>query len=151
MRSLFLVGRALFGGFFIYNGINHLKHSGAMEGYAAAKGVRAPAVAVNGTAALLLAGGASVVAGLKPRQGLATLVTFLIPTTLQMHRFWEQEDPQQRSGEMVNFSKNVALIGAALALMQVKEPWPASLDELRAPEEDMYVRLGGRDFTALPA
>jgi putative oxidoreductase len=113
MRSLFLIGRALFGGFFIYNGLNHLKHSAVMEGYAASKGVRAPAAAVNGTAALLLAGGVSVVAGVKPRQGLAALVAFLAPTTLQMHRFWEQEDPQQRMGEMVNFTKNVALIGAA--------------------------------------
>jgi uncharacterized membrane protein YphA (DoxX/SURF4 family) len=151
MRSLFLVGRALFGGFFIYNGINHLNQSAAMEGYAVSKGVPAPAVAVNGTAALLLAGGVSVLAGLKPRQGLAALVAFLIPTTLQMHRFWEQPDPQQRTVEMVNFSKNVALIGAALALMQVNEPWPASVDELRAPDEDMYVRLGGRDFRDLPA
>jgi uncharacterized membrane protein YphA (DoxX/SURF4 family) len=151
MRSLFLVGRALFGGFFIYNGINHLKHSTAMEAYAVSKGVRAPVAAVNGTAALLLAGGVSVVAGMKPRQGLVALVAFLIPTTLQMHRFWEQQDPQQRMGELVNFNKNLALIGAALALMQVKEPWPASVDELRAPEGDMYVRLGGRDLSGLPA
>jgi putative oxidoreductase len=151
MRSLFLIGRALFGGFFIYSGINHLKHSAVMEGYAASKGVRAPAAAVNGTAAVLLAGGASVVAGMKPRQGLAALVAFLVPTTLQMHRFWEQEDPQQRMAEMVNFTKNMALIGAALALMQVNEPWPASVDELRAPDEDMYVRLGGRDLRGLPA
>ena len=138
MRPLFVIGRALFGGFFIYNGINHLARSASMEAYAQSKGVPSPVAAVNGTAALLLAGGISVVAGLKP-------------TTLQMHRFWEQEDPQQRMGEMVNFTKNVALIGAALALMQVNEPWPASVDSLRAPDEDMYVRLGGRDFRGLPA
>jgi hypothetical protein len=28
---------------------------------------------------------------------------------------------------MIHFSKNMALLGAALALMSVEEPWPASL------------------------
>jgi uncharacterized membrane protein YphA (DoxX/SURF4 family) len=151
MRSLFLIGRALFGGFFIYNGLNHLKHSEQMTPYAESKGVPAPKTAVNGTGAMLVAGGVSVLAGLKPRQGLAMLIAFLVPTTLQMHRFWEEEDPQRRMGEMVNFSKNVALIGAALALMQVSEPWPDGVDALTGPDEEMYVRLGGRDLRGLPA
>lgn len=151
MRAMFVIGRALFGGFFIYNGINHLRHSEQMAPYAESKGVPAPRAAVNGTAAMLLSGGVSVVAGLKPRQGLFTLLAFLVPTTLQMHRFWEEADPIKRMGDQVNFAKNLALIGAALALMQVDEPWPASVDALRAPDEEMFVRLGGRDFRSLPA
>jgi hypothetical protein len=47
------------------------------------------------------------------------------------------EDPQQRMNDMVNFSKNMALLGAGLALMAVEEPWPASVpvaqpDDLRS-------------------
>jgi hypothetical protein len=53
-------------------------------------------------------------------------------------------------GQTVNFAKNVALIGAALALMQIDEPWPASIDSART-EEEMFVHLGGRDLRALPA
>ncbi len=103
-----------------------------------------------GGKAQLLAGGISVITGLKPRQGLAALVAFLVPTTLQMHRFWEIDDPHQRMLEMTQFSKNLALIGAALALMQLDEPWPASIE--RAPrEEEMFVRIGGQDLRALPA
>jgi putative oxidoreductase len=34
-----------------------------------------------------------------------------------MHDFWKVEDPQRRQAEMINFSKNMALLGAALALM----------------------------------
>ena len=150
MRALFIVGRALFGGFFAYNGINHLMKIQSMRQYAASKGVPQPDAAVRATGAMLVAGGASVIAGLKPREGLATLVAFLIPTTLQMHRFWEIEDPAKRQTEMVNFAKNVALIGAALALMQVRQPWPASIESARR-EEEMFVRLGGRDLRALPA
>jgi hypothetical protein len=52
--------------------------------------------------------------------------------------------------EMTQFLKNLALTGAALALMGVAEPWPASIDAARQDEE-MFVRLGGRDLRSLPA
>jgi uncharacterized membrane protein YphA (DoxX/SURF4 family) len=150
MRALFLIGRALFGGFFVFNGVNHFMQTGNMSQYAAAKGVPTPAAAVRSTGGMLLAGGLSVMTGLKPRQGLLTLLAFLVPTTLQMHRFWEIEDPNQRMAEMSQFAKNVALIGAALALMQTDEPWPLSIDAARR-EEEMFVRIGGRDLRSLPA
>ncbi len=150
MRALFVLGRALFGGFFAYNGINHFLNAPSMSQYASSKGVPQPDAAVRATGAMLVAGGVSVVAGLKPRQGLAMLIAFLVPTTLQMHRFWELEDPAARMTEMTQFAKNVALIGAALALMQVGQPWPSSVDSART-EEEMFVRLGGRDLRALPA
>jgi hypothetical protein len=67
-----------------------------------------------------------------------------------MHRFWEVDDPQRRTIEMTQFAKNVALIGAALALLQLDEPWPASIDSTRVDEE-MFVRLGGRELRGLPA
>jgi uncharacterized membrane protein YphA (DoxX/SURF4 family) len=151
MRALFVLGRAMFGGFFIYSGYNHLRNVGQMASYAGMKGVPTPEAAVRGTGMMLMAGGLSVAAGIKPRQGLATIVAFLLPTTLQMHRFWDEQDHQRRTAEMVNFSKNVALAGAALALMQIDEPWPASVDALRDRNEEMFVHLGGRDLRALPA
>ena len=151
MRTLFVLGRTIFGGFFAYSGINHLQHAGHMGQYAANKGVPAPEQTVQATGALLLVGGISVMTGFKPRQGLAALIAFLVPVTLQMHRFWEETDAQKRQGEMVHFMKNMALVGAALAMIQIDEPWPASIDAARAADEDMYVRLGGRDFRSLPA
>lgn len=150
MRALHVLGRTIFGGYFAYSGINHLLNTESMAQYAAMKGVPKPEAAVRATGVMLLSGGLSVLAGLKPRQGLAMLVGFLVPTTLQMHRFWEVDDPQQRQVEMINFAKNLALTGAALALMELPEPWPASIDAARI-EEDMYVHLGGRDLRALPA
>ena len=150
MRTLFVLGRTIFGGFFAYSGINHFKQMEGLKQYAAAKGVPAPERAVQATGALLLAGGLSIAAGLKPRQGLAAVVAFLIPVSLQMHRFWEEQD-QQRQAELINFTKNMALVGAALAMMQIEEPWPASLDAAFAADEEMYIRLGGRDLRALPA
>ena len=150
MRALHLIGRAMFGGFFLYNGIQHLKNTEGMSRYAGAKGVPAAERAVQATGAMLIAGGLSIMAGLKPRQGLATVITFLIPVSLQMHRFWEQHDPTAKQMEMTQFLKNMALVGAALALVAVDDPWPLSADSARA-EEEMFVRLGGRDLRALPA
>jgi uncharacterized membrane protein YphA (DoxX/SURF4 family) len=150
MRTLFVLGRTIFGGFFAYSGINHLQHTANMGQYAATKGVPAPEQAVQATGAMLLFGGLSVMTGFKPRQGLAALIAFLVPVTLQMHRFWEEADGQKRQAEMVNFMKNMALVGAALAMMQIDEPWPDSIDAALAADEEMYIRLGGRDFRSLP-
>jgi putative oxidoreductase len=151
MRALFVLGRTIFGGFFIYNGLNHFLSRQSMRQYASSKGVPAPAAAVPATGAMLVAGGLSVLAGLRPRQGLAAIVGFLVPVTLEMHRFWDEPDANRRTAELVNFSKNLALIGAALALMEVDTPWPISVDERRADGEDMFIHLGGRDLRALPA
>ena len=151
MRALHLLGRTIFGGYFLYSGIHHFQRTEMMAQYAGAKGVQRPEEAVRATGAMLVAGGLSVLAGVKPRQGLATLIAFLVPVTLQMHRFWEVQDPQARQSEVINFGKNLALVGAALAMMQIPEPWPASIDALRAGDEEMFVRLGGRDLRSLPA
>jgi hypothetical protein len=35
-----------------------------------------------------------------------------------MHDFWRAEDPGQRMADLINFSKNLALVGAALVLME---------------------------------
>ena len=150
MRALFVLGRAIFGGFFVFNGVNHLQHQQGMTQYAAAKGVPAAQQAVQATGLMLIAGGLSVVAGIRPRQGLAALIGFLVPVTLQMHRFWDEKDLEARQREMTNFLKNTALVGAALALMEIREPWPVSVDAARTDEE-MFIRLGDRDLHALPA
>jgi uncharacterized membrane protein YphA (DoxX/SURF4 family) len=151
MRALFMLGRGIFGGFFAYNGINQLQHQKEMSQYAASKGVPAAEAAIPATAALLLGGGLSIMAGMKPKQGLAAVVGFLIPVTLQMHRFWEVREPDKRMNEMIHFSKNMALVGAALMMLQIREPWPDSVDAARAADEEMFIRLGGRDLRSLPA
>lgn len=151
MKTLFLLGRAAFGGFFLYSGLHHFQDREMMSGYAAMKGTPAPDAAVVGSGALLVAGGLSVLTGIKPRQGLAAIVAFLVPVTLQMHRFWEIDDPQQRQSEMINFSKNLALTGAALMMMRLPEPWPARLEIPARLDRGTYPRLSPSELRALPA
>jgi putative oxidoreductase len=127
MKAAFLIGRLVFGGFFLYNGINHLKQVKSLAQYAKAKKVLIPEVAVAATGVTLVAGGASILLGVKPKLGAAAIAGFLAGVSPLMHDFWSIQDPNQRMNEMVNFTKNLALLGAALALMGVEEPWPASV------------------------
>jgi uncharacterized membrane protein YphA (DoxX/SURF4 family) len=127
MRAPFLLGRLIFGGYFIFSGINHFKQTREMAQYVATKKVPNPTLAVQLTGAVLVAGGASILLGIKPKLGSAAIVGFLAGVSPIMHDFWKHEDPQQRMNEMVNFTKNLALAGAATALMGIEEPWPASV------------------------
>ena len=136
MKAAFLIGRLLFGGFFLYNGINHLKERKSLAQYAQAKNVPLPEAAVTATGAALIAGGASILLGVRPKLGTAAIAGFLAAVSPVMHNFWNIEDPNQRMNEMINFTKNLALLGGAIALMGVAEPWAASVpishDEVEA-------------------
>jgi len=116
MRLIYGLGRLVVGGFFLYNGLNHLTHVDAMEGYAASKNTPSPRFDVEATGTLLVASGASMALGIKPALGALGAIAFLVAVTPMMHDFWAQTDPQQKQNEMVNFSKNVALLGATVAL-----------------------------------
>ncbi|GAB3699684.1 DoxX family protein [Saccharopolyspora tripterygii] len=49
-----------------------------------------------------------------PRLASLLLAGSIVPTTLAAHRFWEQDDPQQRAEQQVHFLKNVGLLGGVL-------------------------------------
>lgn len=136
MKVPFLLGRLLFGGFFLYNGINHLKERKTLGQYAQSKNVPQPEAMVAASGVLLLAGGASILLGIKPKYGAAAIIGFLLGVSPVMHDFWKQEDPAQRMNDMINFSKNLALLGGALALMGVDEPWPASVPMMQKDDDE---------------
>ena len=127
MDYVFLVGRILYGGFFVLGGINHFQHLQMMAGYAGFKGVPAPKPAVILSGLLIIVGGLSVMIGMYPTVGVACIVIFLVPVTLMMHTFWSDTDQQMALNNRVNFQKNVALIGGGLALLIVPQPWHLSL------------------------
>jgi uncharacterized membrane protein YphA (DoxX/SURF4 family) len=148
MRAPFVLGRLLFGGYFIMSGINHFKNKEQLTQYAAAKKVPKPDVAVQASGVALIAGGASILLGVKPKLGAAALVGFLLGVSPIMHDFWKAEDQQQRMNDMVNFMKNLALAGAAMALTAVEEPWPASVKELKKPSPIKRAKRFLRDVAA---
>jgi putative oxidoreductase len=127
VRYLFLLGRILYGGFFLLNAYHHFTQTSAMAPYAGSKGVPAPKTAILGSGVLLLLGGLSILLGVKPRLGILCVVLFLLPVTFTMHNYWADRDPQARQINQVQFNKNIGLLGAALMLLAVPEPWWFSL------------------------
>jgi len=121
MKAAFVLGRLVFGGFFLYNGINHIKQHSTLTQYAGSKEVPMPDHAVTASTILLLLGGTSLVLGAKPKLGAAAVGVFLAAVSPMMHDFWNQQEPGQRQNDMIHFSKNLALLGAALALMGTDE------------------------------
>ena len=110
--ALMMLGRLIFGGYWVYAGLNHWMHYGVTAAYAASRGVPAPEFAVIGTGAMLVAGGLGILTGLAPRIGALLIAIFLLAVTPIMHAFWNDITPAERVADLTNFTKNVALLGA---------------------------------------
>lgn len=147
MKAPFLIGRLIFGGFFLCNGINHLKNHKTMAPYAQSKGVPNPEAAVTLAAIPLIVGGTSMLLGIKPKLGALAILGFLVGVSPIMHDFWRNEDPNERTSNLINFAKNAALAGGALALMGVDEPWEASVP-VAQPSLGEKLRVIGRRIAA---
>jgi putative oxidoreductase len=143
MKTVFLLGRLIFGGFFLYSGLHHFQEKKVLAQYAAAKNVPLPDIAVTASGAMLMLGGASILLGVKPKIGALAIAGFLAGVSPMIHDFWRTEDSQQRQNEMAHFMKNIAMLGGVLALMGMEEPWPVSLpvgQPSRLEQVKKYVR-----------
>jgi putative oxidoreductase len=127
MLTLFILGRILFGGYFIYNGIRNLLRLRILVNSVRSKGVPFPTFTVPFSALLILVGGLNVLLGAYPVPGLILLIVFLVPVTFTMHDFWRIDDPRQRAIQRINFTKNIALLGAILMMLAIPRPWPMTL------------------------
>ena len=124
---LFLIGRILFGGYFIMMAISHFSRVEPMAGYAQSKRVPMPKPAVLFTGLLLLVGGVGILLGIYINLAVAALVLFFVPVTFIMHAFWKIQDGQAKMMEQIQFMKNTALLAAILMLLAIPQPWPMSL------------------------
>ena len=126
--ELLLVARLLIGGVLAFMGLNHFLDAENMTGYAVAKGLPAPRAAVLLSGGTLLFGGIGVAVGFLPTLAAGALLAFLLVATPTMHDFWAVPE-EQRQAEMINFLKNVGLIGAAAALLALSAAaWPYALN-----------------------
>jgi putative oxidoreductase len=127
VQQLFLVGRVIVGTYYLFSAFNHFTRLGAMSAMVAARHVPLPEVAVFISGLLLLIGGVSLLLGVVPRIGVAAVVLFMVPVTLIMHPFWADADPGRRMVDLINFTKNFALLGSSLMFLAIPEPWPYSV------------------------
>lgn len=125
MSILVLLGRLCFSLVFILGSFGHFTSEYIQYGVSA--GVPMPQILVPLSGILALLGGLSILLGYKARYGAWLIILFLIPVTLMMHKFWGLADPSGAKMQMINFMKNVGLLGGAF-LITYFGPGPLSID-----------------------
>ena len=111
MNIALLIGRIIFAMFWLMGSFNHFKNLKYMSEYAKVRGIPSPRVAVGGTGVILLLGGLSMLLGVYPVVGIILVIVFLLGVSLQMHAYWKVDDAQMKQIDMINFTKNMALVG----------------------------------------
>src|SRR5437773_7346524 len=109
-----LIGRVVFSFFFIYSGFNHLTKLSMYAQYAGASGVPAPTLLTALSGVMILAGGLSILLGVKAQWGSLLIAAFLIPAAFPVHKFWVIADPMTESNQAAHFLNNLKLMDARL-------------------------------------
>ena len=110
------VGHAALGVPFILLGYESAREPGRRVQLAEGIGVPSPEKMVRFNGAAMVAGGLALTIPEVRRAAALGLAASLVPTTLAGHPYWKFEDPAQRTGQRINFLKNVGLAGAMIAV-----------------------------------
>jgi uncharacterized membrane protein YphA (DoxX/SURF4 family) len=115
--ALELIGRIMFGGYFVFTGAGfHIPKTKMAEQYAASVGFPLPQLAGWPTGVWMTAAGLSIALGIWPDIGCLMLAAFAIPAAWYFHRFWEVEDPNIKQFQQGYFGRNVIIVGACLVI-----------------------------------
>ena len=114
MNAIPLIGRLLFALIFVMSSFNDF--SSATIGYAASQGVPMANILVPVSGVLALVGGLSIIVGFKAKLGAVLLILFLVPVSVMLHAFWKETDPQAHQMQMIQFMKNLSMMGGALMI-----------------------------------
>jgi putative oxidoreductase len=112
-----LGGRVALGTIFLMSAVgNKIPNFSTVAGYMDSEGVPAASFILVGAIVFLIVGSLSIMSGFKARIGATLLLIFLILATYFFHDFWTLEGDAVQ-GEMIQFMKNLALMGAMLHIM----------------------------------
>ena len=126
--AMTVVGRVMLATIFLMSAVgNKIPNFNDVAAYIAFEGVPMPQVMLFGGIVFLIAGSLSVIAGYKAKIGAGLLLVFLVLATYFFHDFWSFEDAAEKQQQMIQFMKNLALMGAMVHLI-ANGPGPMSLD-----------------------
>jgi len=111
----------LLSGIFIYGGWGAFSHPGGRPKLVAAAGIPRPEQAVVLNGALMILAGLLLGLGIAPRIAAALLIGSLVPTTIVGHAFWKEEPGPEREKQLLQFLKNLGLIGGLLMVVSEKQ------------------------------
>jgi putative oxidoreductase len=124
--TILLVGRVLLMVLFVMFGWTKLTGFSATEAYMATTGAPVPVAAAAIAVVMELAVGLAIVVGVFTRPLALLLALYTLGTALIGHHYWTQTGMEQYVN-MVNFYKNVSIIGGLL-LLAVSGPGRYSID-----------------------
>lgn len=113
---ILLLGRILFGAMWVNSAIGHVTQGQGSIGYATSMRFPLPRLAAWPSGLWLVAGSLSIAVGLWADVGALMLALFATLAAAWFHRFWEIDDPQQRSAQRQNFWRNATLVGGCLVI-----------------------------------
>ena len=105
---------------------NKIPHFGDVALLMASKGIPAPKLMLAGAIVFLLAGSLSVITGYRARIGASLLLVFLVLATYYFHNFWALAEAQAQQEQMIQFMKNLSMMGAMLFII-ANGPGPMSI------------------------
>ena len=109
-----LVGRILLASIFITSGFGKITGFEGTVGYIASKGLPLPQVGAIIAILVELGGGLMLAIGFKARWAALAIAIFTLAAGILFHNYWAVE-AAQKMGQEINFWKNVAITGGALA------------------------------------
>jgi putative oxidoreductase len=113
-----LIGRMSVATVFLMSAVgNKIPNFSNVAGYMASEDVPFSKVMLAGAIVFLIAGSLSIIVGFKARIGAVLLLVFLVLATYFFHDFWTLEDAQAKQDQMIQFMKNLALMGTMVFLM----------------------------------
>ncbi|HET8846278.1 MAG TPA: DoxX family protein [Ktedonobacteraceae bacterium] len=115
------LSQLLLAGIFMKGGFDAFWEPGGRVDKVAGAGLPNPETAVELNGATMMVGGAMLALNVAPKLAAVALIGSLIPTTLVGHAFWKVEEKAARNAQMIQFLKNMGLIGGLLLLLRQKE------------------------------
>lgn len=73
-----------------------------------------PETWVKVNAGIQIVAALALATGRAPRTAAAVLAATTVPTTVAGHAFWDEEEPQTRKAQQVQFAKNLSLLGGLI-------------------------------------
>ena len=113
-----LGARLLMAPIFLASGVLKMTNWGFFLGYTESAGLPFASAALAVSVAVELVVGAMLVVGYRSRIAAVVLALYLVPTTFVFHQFWAVE-PAQFSTELLNFAKNLAVVGGLLTVVGI--------------------------------
>ncbi len=126
--TLTLLGRVSLCAIFITNAVGmNIPNFEEVVSSMTRAGVPQPRAALVLVIGVLLAGSSMIIFGWKAKVGGCLLFIYLLLSNYYFHKFWSYNDPVMYRTEMVQFFKNLSLMGAML-LIVANGSGPYSLD-----------------------